>query len=153
MTRAFVLSGGGNLGAVQAGMLGALSERRIVPDLLVGTSVGALNAAYVAGRGVNADAVEELTRVWLRVRRRDVFPFDPVRQALAMCGRQPSLCSNHGLRRLVEDTLPYRRLEDAAIPVHVTATNVLTGQDVCLTAATHLPLCSRARPSRRCFPP
>ena len=132
MTRAFVLSGGGNLGAVQAGMLAALSERRIVPDLLVGTSVGALNAAYVAGRGVSGDAVEELTRVWLRVRRRDVFPFDPVRQVLALSGRRPSLCSNHGLRRLVADTLPYRRLEDAAVPIHVTATNVLTGEDVCL---------------------
>jgi NTE family protein len=83
MTRAFVLSGGGNLGAVQVGMLDALRERGIVPDLLVGTSVGALNAGYVAGRGMNADAIDELTRVWLRVRRRDVFPFDPVRHVLA----------------------------------------------------------------------
>ena len=56
MTRAFVLSGGGNLGAVQVGMLDALRERGIVPDLLVGASVGALNAAYIAGRGMNADA-------------------------------------------------------------------------------------------------
>ena len=130
MTRAFVLSGGGNLGAVQVGMLDALRERGIVPDLLVGTSVGALNAAYVAGRGMNADAIEDLTRVWLRVRRRDVFPFDPVRHVLALSGRRPSLCSNDGLRRLVADTLPYRMLEDAAVPVHVTATNVLTGEDV-----------------------
>ena len=115
MTRAFVLSGGGNLGAVQVGMLDALRERGIVPDLLVGTSVGALNAAYVAGRGMNADAIEDLTTVWLRVRRRDVFPFDPVRHVLALSGRRPSLCSNDALRRLVADTLPYRMLEDAAV--------------------------------------
>jgi len=38
VTTAFVLSGGGSLGAVQVGMLRALTERRIVPDLLVGTS-------------------------------------------------------------------------------------------------------------------
>ena len=74
MTRAFVLSGGGNLGAVQVGMLDALRERGIVPDLLVGASVGALNAAYIAGRGMNADAIEDLTTVWLRVRRRDLHP-------------------------------------------------------------------------------
>jgi NTE family protein len=132
MTRAFVLSGGGNLGAVQVGMLDALRERGIAPDFLVGTSVGALNAAYVAGRGVSADALEELTRVWLGVRRRDVFRVDPVRQVLALTGRRPSLCSSDGLRRLIAETLPYGKLEDAAVPVHVTATNVLTGEEVCL---------------------
>jgi pyruvate/2-oxoglutarate dehydrogenase complex dihydrolipoamide dehydrogenase (E3) component len=50
MTTAFVLSGGGSLGAVQVGMLLALAERDITPDLVVGTSVGAINAAWVAGR-------------------------------------------------------------------------------------------------------
>lgn len=49
MTTAFVLSGGGSLGAVQVGMLLALAERDITPDLVVGTSVGAINAAWVAG--------------------------------------------------------------------------------------------------------
>ncbi|HEY3004561.1 MAG TPA: patatin-like phospholipase family protein, partial [Kribbellaceae bacterium] len=132
MTRAFVLSGGGNLGAVQVGMLAALRERDIAPDILVGASVGALNAAHVAARGVSADVLDELTRVWLRVRRRDVFPFDPLRMVLAVTGRQPSLCSSESLRRLIAHSLPYRLLEDAAVPVHVTATNVFTGGVVCL---------------------
>ena len=48
MTTAFVLGGGGVLGAVEVGMLRALLERQIVPDLVVGTSVGALNGALVA---------------------------------------------------------------------------------------------------------
>jgi predicted acylesterase/phospholipase RssA len=48
MTTAFVLSGGGSLGAVQVGMLQALAAREAHPDFLVGTSVGAVNAAYVA---------------------------------------------------------------------------------------------------------
>ncbi len=132
MTRAFVLSGGGNLGAVQVGMLAALAERGIAADLLVGTSVGALNAAYLAGHGPSAETLDELTRLWRRVRRRDVFPIDPVRQLLALAGRRPSLSSNQGLRRLIADTLTYRRLENATVPIHVTATNVLTGDAVCL---------------------
>lgn len=53
-------------------MLAALAERGIVPDVLVGTSVGALNAAYIAGHGPSAEAVNELIRLWLWVRRRDV---------------------------------------------------------------------------------
>ena len=50
---AFVLGGGGNLGAVQVGMLRALVEHGVVPDVLVGTSAGALNAAFVASRGTD----------------------------------------------------------------------------------------------------
>ena len=60
MTIAFVLAGGGNMGAVQVGMLAALQERRVVPDLLVGVSVGALNAAYLGGRGLTTDALDGL---------------------------------------------------------------------------------------------
>lgn len=133
MTRAFVLAGGGNLAAGQVGMLAALTERGIAPDLLVGTSAGALNAAFFAGRTASAETVDELGRLWLDTRRGDVFPIDPVRQLLALGGLRPSLCSAGGLRRLVEAALPYRRLEDAMVPVHVTATNVLTGQAVCLS--------------------
>lgn len=48
--RAFVLSGGASLGAIQAGMLAALYERRIAPDLVVATSVGSINGAYIASR-------------------------------------------------------------------------------------------------------
>lgn len=133
MSTAFVLSGGGNLGAVQVGMLQALRERGIVPDLLVGTSVGALNAAYLAGHGMTADVLDELARVWRRVRRRDVFPFDPLRHMLALTGRLPSLCSSDALRRLIADNVTHRQLQDAAVPLHLVATNVLTGQRVCLS--------------------
>ena len=47
---AFVLSGGGNRGACQVGMLRALCERGIAPDLVVGSSIGAINAAFFAGQ-------------------------------------------------------------------------------------------------------
>lgn len=132
MARAFVLEGGGNLGAVQVGMLAALRERGVAPDLLVGTSAGALNAAYVAGTGSTADSIEALGRLWVRTRRRDVFPIDPVRQMLVLTGRRPSLCSAERLRRLITRSLPYERLQGAATPIYVTATNVLTGEAVSL---------------------
>jgi len=51
---AFVLSGGASLGAVQAGMLQTLYERGVAPDLIVGTSVGALNGTFIVGRGAAA---------------------------------------------------------------------------------------------------
>src|SRR6476469_2191313 len=71
---AFVLAGGARLGALQAGMLRALFERGIEPDLLVGTSAGALNATYLASRWLNADTAKALANVWRDLRRDDVFP-------------------------------------------------------------------------------
>ncbi|MBA3399900.1 MAG: patatin-like phospholipase family protein, partial [Acidimicrobiia bacterium] len=73
MSTAFVLCGGGNLGAVQVGMLHALFAAGIHPDVIVGTSVGAFNGAWVAGRGPEAD-IDELAAVWRGLRRSDVFP-------------------------------------------------------------------------------
>ena len=110
MTIAFVLSGGGSLGAVQVGMLQALAERDVHPDLLIGTSVGAINAAYVAGHGTGTKALDELAAIWRGLRRQEVFPVNPLRHLLAVTGARPSLCSNRGLRHLLETHLTYRNL-------------------------------------------
>jgi len=67
---AFVLSGGASLGAVQAGMLSALYERGIAPDVVVGTSVGAISGAFVASRRAVPDTADELAEIWRSVRRR-----------------------------------------------------------------------------------
>ncbi len=133
MTTAFVLSGGGSLGAVQVGMLQALSERGVRPDLVVGTSAGALNAAFVAGHGVDRDALGRLEAVWTRLRRRDVFPLQPVRLSAVAMRRLPSLCSCGPLRRLIASHLPYERLELAPTPLHVVATDVRSGREVLLS--------------------
>ena len=74
MTTAFVLSGGANLGAAQAGTLAALGEAGIRPDLIVAPSVGAVNGAWIAGEG----DTEDLLDVWRDLRRSDVFPAGPV---------------------------------------------------------------------------
>jgi NTE family protein len=133
MTTAFVLSGGGSLGAVQVGMLAALCERGVRPDLLIGTSAGALNAAYVAARGFDEQTVEDLGRLWQRLRRPEVFPIDPVRQVLALGGRRPSLCSSAPLRRLIAANLPIDQLEDARLPLHVVTTDVMSGAELLLS--------------------
>ena len=65
---AAVLSGGGNHGAVQVGMLKALTRQRIVPDFVVGASVGAINGAYFAAEP-NEEGVTRLERVWSRLHR------------------------------------------------------------------------------------
>jgi NTE family protein len=133
MVTAFVLSGGGSLGAVQVGMLQALTARGVAPDLLVGTSAGALNAAYVAGHGVSGAALDDLEAIWSSLQRRDVFPLQPARLGAAALGRAPSLCPNGGLRCLIRENLAFERLEDADIPVHVVATDFGSGQEVLLS--------------------
>ena len=132
-TTAFVLSGGGSLGAVQVGMLQALTERCIAPDLVIGTSVGALNAAYIAGHGVSAESLDGLEGLWTGLRRRDVFPFRALRLGAAALGRAPSLCHDGALRDLIHTHLLFDRLEAASIPVQVVATDVRSGCEIVLT--------------------
>lgn len=134
MVTAFVLSGGGSLGAVQVGMLQALAARDVEPDLLIGTSAGALNAAYVAGHGTGTAALGDLAGIWAGLRRRDVFPLQPARLGAAAMGRAPSLCPNGALRRLVGDHTAFDQLQDALIPVHVVTTDVRSGEEVVLSA-------------------
>ena len=133
MTTAFVLSGGGSLGAVQVGMMQALADRGLAPDFLVGTSAGALNAAFVAGRGAGEAALRELEGVWTGLRRRDVFPLEPVRVLVAAAGGAPSLCSPNALRRLVDRHVAFDRLEEARVPLHVVTTDVRSGEEVVLS--------------------
>ncbi len=130
VTTAFVLSGGGNLGAVQVGMLRALHERRIDPDLLFGTSVGALNAAFLAGK---PKGIDELDAVWRSVRRADVFPSRPLGGILAVFGRRSHLVPPDGLRKLLRANLAYTDLEDAALPIVVVATAVADGSEVLIS--------------------
>ena len=99
MTTAFVLSGGGSLGAVQVGMLAALGERGVEPDLLVGTSAGAINVAFVGGHGMGGDALEDLAGLWRSLRRRDLFALRPLHAVLAVAGARSSLLSAEPLTR------------------------------------------------------
>ncbi|MGH6800221.1 MAG: patatin-like phospholipase family protein [Methylocella sp.] len=119
---AFVFAGGGSLGAIQVGMLQVLISAGIQPDFVIGTSVGAINASYFAG-APNAEGVERLGQIWSGLRRSDVFPFT-FASTFGLLRNQGHVVDPSGLRRLIESNLAYPRLEDAAIPVHVTATDV-----------------------------
>lgn len=131
MATAFVLSGGGNLGAVQVGMLQALADRGIVPDLLVGTSVGAVNAAFLAA-GPSPARVDALAEIWSRTRRRDIFPTSPVSTVRALAGHANSLLDARPFRRLVEESITYGRIENSPWPLAIIATEVTTGAEVVL---------------------
>jgi NTE family protein len=147
MAVAFVLSGGASLGAVEVGMLCALEERGIRPDVIVGTSVGALNGAWLAGHPETP--VTELREVWNGLHRADVFPTDARRALLAFAGRRRSFFDEGPLRSLIERHLTFATLETAPIPLHVVAIEVLTGREVLLSSgpAPDAVLASAALPS------
>ena len=136
MTVAFVLSGGGSLGAVEVGMLAALREMGVAPDLIVGTSAGALNGAWLAGHPTAP--VDELAALWRSLRRSRVFPADPVGGLLGFLGRRRGLVSQRGLRSLISQHLTFERLEDAPTPLHVVAVDVLSGRDVLFSSGSAL---------------
>jgi NTE family protein len=144
---AFVLSGGASLGAVEVGMLRALEARGIRPDVIVGTSVGALNGAWLAGHPESP--VTQLAEVWASLHRSDVFPTDPARGLLAFAGRRRSFFDERPLRSLIDRYITFSKLEDAPIPLHVVAVEVLTGKDVLLSSgpAVDAVLASAALPA------
>ena len=124
---AFVLGGGGNLGAVQVGMVRALLEQGITPDLILGCSAGALNGAAIAG-DPTVDGADHLAKVWSSLHGTDVFPPSGLTSVVALLRRgRHSLGSNDGLRRLIETMLDYRTFEEAKVPLQVVATSLATG--------------------------
>jgi NTE family protein len=132
-TTAFVLSGGGSLGAVQAGMLRALYERGLEPDLIVGTSAGALNGGFVASRPPTPETTDELAEIWHSLGRGDIFPLNPLSGFLGFFGARNHLISERGLRVLIDDHVEIAALEDAPIPLHVLATDLLSGEELRLS--------------------
>ncbi len=125
---AIVLSGGGNRGALQAAALEVLLAEGIVPDLLVGTSVGAINAAYLAAGPTEAHATA-MVRFWGQIKGSDIFPGSRAELVVRLLRRQDHLYSAAGLRRILELHLPYQHVEDAAIPLVVVAADLATGAE------------------------
>jgi NTE family protein len=124
----FVLGGGGNLGAIQVGMLRALMERGILPDQVVGCSVGAINAAAVAA-DPTVQGIDRLEQLWSQLDGEAICPSGRLSGLLLMTRKYRALQSNIGLRALLEASLPYERFEEAKIPFHVVATSMRTGRE------------------------
>jgi NTE family protein len=134
MRVAFVLSGGASLGASQAGMLQALYEHGIRPDLLVGTSAGAINAAFIASRPQTPSTAAELQQVWRGLGRSHAFPANPLTAGLGMLGLRNYSVSARALRRLVLRHLELDRLEDTPVELHLVAADALSGEEVLLSS-------------------
>ena len=117
----FVLSGGAARGAVHVGMMQTLLEGGIVPHGLVGTSVGALNAAFM-GWHTSLDRVHELAEHWARLQTRDIFPGGTWTRIAHLAQRHTYLFSSDALRDLICRWVPVSRLEELTTPVRVTTT-------------------------------
>src|SRR6476619_4579186 len=129
---AFVLSGGASLGALQVGMVHALYERGVTADLLVGTSVGALNAAFIASRPQTPQTARELARAWCGIERADAFPVSLRTMVGGLAGHRDHLVPAHGLRRIVERHVELDDLADAPVPLSLVAFDVNAGTEVVL---------------------
>lgn len=109
-------------------MLQALYEHGISPDLIVGTSAGAVNGAFIASRPATPATAQELEALWREMCTLQVFPPNPVTAGLGLIGDHDYLVSNSGVKRVLEQHAGFKRMEDARIPFSVVTTDVLTGE-------------------------
>ena len=149
---AFVLSGGGNQGVSQVGMLRALLERGILPDVVIGTSVGALNGAAVAAKPV-LERVDQLEEVWTSLTTDRVFPGGAWRRAWNILRRDDHVISNEGLRRIIDATHTVDTFAELEVPLRVVAADLESGSELVFAAGPLRPalLASSALPG--IFPP
>ena len=154
---AFVFSGGAAFGATQVGMLRALNEAGIVPDLIVGTSVGALNGVRYAADP--AGAIGALTDLWGSLSGTGVFGgksragtiLSAVRNGLNR--NAAGLCSPEPLRKLIDANISVERIEQLTIPTAVVATDALVGQPKLLTQGDIAPALQATAAIPGVFPP
>ncbi|HVV08811.1 patatin-like phospholipase family protein [Amycolatopsis sp.] len=123
----FVLGGGGSLGAIQVGMLQALTEAGLTPDLVVGTSVGSLNGAVLALDP--GDAVNRLRKTWVHMTRHEAFPGGLLSQVRTLRHAKTHLFPNDGLATIIAEHLGAETtFEDLALPLGVVTTDVDTAE-------------------------
>lgn len=124
---AFVLAGGGSLGAAQVGAVQALLAAGIVPDLLVGCSAGAFNAAFLA-LDPTYERTLDLESVWRRMSRKQFFPDSRATIVQRVLRRTDHLYSPHGMKRLLDEVIPITDLSETAVPLHVVTTDLVLGE-------------------------
>jgi NTE family protein len=113
-------------------MLRALLERGIRPDVVVGTSAGALNGAAVA-YAPNLTGVAQLAAVWEQLRSEHVFPGGKIHRAWHVVRRGTHLFENTGLAAVIHHSTPARSFADLEVPLRVIATDLDSGQEVVIT--------------------
>ena len=133
-------------------MLRALVERAIEPDVIIGTSVGALNGAVFATSPGPAQ-VDHLEDVWLGLTGDRVFPGGAWRRAWNLVRRDDHIISNEGLQSIISGTLIAETFGDLAVPLRVVTADLETGTEVVFASGPLRPalLASAALPG--IFPP
>lgn len=147
-----MLSGGGSLGAAQIGALRALLEAGITPDLLIGCSVGALNAAGLAMNPTLA-RLDELEAMWRSLTQRDVFGGSRRTVATHLFRRDDHLYEPDALRALVRRAVPLRDLSETAVPCHVVTTDLRDGRSCWWSEGDPLTVLSASACLPAVFPP
>jgi NTE family protein len=122
VTTAFVLGGGGLLGAHEVGMLMALSQAQVRPDLVVGTSIGAINGAFVAADPAGAAA--RLCELWQGDAIREAFGETLWNRAVTLARSGTHLHSIEPLGKMLDDALPAANFADLKLPFHCVAASI-----------------------------
>jgi NTE family protein len=120
---AFVLGGGGLLGANEVGMLRALLEAGVTPDLVVGTSVGAINGAAVAALPTQ-DAVDRLSAMWQGLADSDIYSGSALRRVRHLARSRTAVHPNDPLRGMLQAEFGDTRLEDLPVPFQCVAASI-----------------------------
>ena len=120
---AFVLGGGGQLGASEVGMLRALLEHDLVPDLVVGTSVGAINGAAVAS-DPTLHNIKRLAETWSDIERSDVFAGSLLGRLATLARTGTHLHGNDALRAQITEALPVPLIEDLPVRFQCVAASI-----------------------------
>src|SRR5579884_763313 len=149
---AFVFSGGGSLGASQVGAARALLEAGIRPDLMVGCSVGALSAAFLAA-SPSAEAAAELEAVSRGVPARDVFGSGRHRTLGRLVLGRDHVADPEALRSLIRRFSPISDLSDTAVPCHVVTTDLVSGQPAVWSRGPAIDVLSASACLPGLFPP
>lgn len=147
-----MLSGGGNQGVAQVGMLRALLERGIEPDVIVGTSAGALNGAAIAS-SPTLEKVDELEEVWCSLLGDRIFPGGVLKRAWNVLRRDDHLSGSGGLLEVIERTVPAMDFADLEVPLRVVTTDLDTGDEVLVIAGPVLPALMASAAIPGIFPP
>ncbi|HVI90198.1 MAG TPA: patatin-like phospholipase family protein [Dongiaceae bacterium] len=135
---AFVFAGGSSLGAVQVGMLKALVSQDIVPDFVVGSSAGAINAAYFAYEPSLA-GVEQMDRLWNQLRRDEIFHLTPLGSLWSFLSGRGHMVPAKGLYDALAPHFASRSLDGGRLPCCIITTDMLTGCEYRIQSGPAIP--------------
>jgi NTE family protein len=129
---AFVLAGGGSLGAVQVGMLAELIGAGVRPDVIVGVSAGALNGAFLAF-DPSPRMVEQMAVLWSSMTTREVLGLS-WRSLLGLLGFRDHIASPEGIRSLLKRELPCQTFAETSVPLHMVCADLVTGKEAIISS-------------------